>query len=768
MEGYDQGDRFCLNLIDYRTFMIKFLFPLIFFFFHFSLHSDLAETDSFISLTGYLGKKELASAIQTVLELENKPTKTLILEINSNSGDLNQVLKLAKIIYALKISQHLKVIAYLNDNVLGPAALLPFLADELYCSLFVSWGDIPLGTEGALPSNILRNQVRSLINSQNAKTPLLYVLADAMSDSSLRVIDQQGSWSIANKEEDLKYPPITASGQTLVINHEQLKTLGLVIKVLAQSEFYSLFHLHAKEGEKKEILPAAISKLDSLEKEEKLKKYIKFNPNGSNLVGHIYIGGHENSINESTWLYVKKALDYYKDKQPIFIILELNTPGGEVFAAQKIADALKEIDIQNDIPIIAFINNWAISAGAMLAYSCRFIATIKDGNMGAAEPVYVGTEGKLETASEKVNSALRADFASKAQFFDRDPLIAENMVDKDMVLVFRHGSVVKLENESQIRLTGPNPDTVIATKGKLLTLNAEGMLKYGVADFVLNPGKMGDITSVEKGQGQWPLSKTAFDSDPYFKNIPNSFVDSYQMDWKTRFFVLLATPLVSSILFMGLLVGAYMEFSSPGLTFPGIVALVSLFLIILSSFALELANWLELIFLLTGVAVILVELFVLPTFGLLGILGILLFFIGLFGMLLPGFQYVHFDYDTNSLNAAGQFFLERLAWLCGTLIISVVTIFLLARYCIPSFAGYSRFILRGSEQNGYIAGEEPKDLPQPGEKGEVLSTLRPAGKILVNERIYDAISRGDFIEAGEKVVVAELEGSTIIVQKESI
>ena len=73
---------------------------------------------------------------------------------------------------------------------------------------------------------------------------------------------------------------------------------------------------------------------------EKLKKVIHENPSGPNTVGYIYVGDHENSISQSTWLYIKQALTYYKAHPPRFIILELDTPGGEVFAAQKISDAL--------------------------------------------------------------------------------------------------------------------------------------------------------------------------------------------------------------------------------------------------------------------------------------------------------------------------------------------------------------------------------------------------------------------------------------------
>lgn len=502
--------------------------------------------------------------------------------------------------------------------------------------------------------------------------------------------------------------------------------------------------------------------------EDRLKKYIHYNSSGPNTIGHLLIEERTTGISESTWLYVKTGLDYYKKTRPAFIILELNTPGGEVYAAQKISDALKRMDIQEEIPIVTFINNWAISAGAMLAYSTRFISVVKDASMGAAEPVLLGQTGEMKEASEKINSAMRIDFANRARFFDRNPDIAEGMVDKDIILVWRDGKIVRLSAESQIRTTDPNPDTVIKAKGKLLTLTAEQMMKYGVADILLPPTKVASITQEELASGKWLGSQMALFHQSFFDKIPNPTVDSYRMDWKTKFFVFLANPIVSSLLMLGLMAGLYLEMSSPGIGLPAVLAFVCLFLIILSSLSLDIANWLEVILLITGILVVIVDLFVFPTFGLLGIIGVILFLAGLFGMMLPGIGSVEFDFDTKTWNAAGEAFVRRLAWLCGTLVLGCVVILLLARYVTPTVAAWSRLVLTGHEQEtskGYVAGVEVSKLPAVGSKGEAMSMLRPAGKVLINDAIYDAISSGNYIEQGSPIIVSRLDGSVIVVDK---
>ena len=489
---------------------------------------------------------------------------------------------------------------------------------------------------------------------------------------------------------------------------------------------------------------------------------IHYDPNASekqpNRVGHILIDDKASGISQSTWVYVKNALDYYQKQRPIFIILELNTPGGEVFAAQKISDALKEMDTQYDVPIVAFINNWAISAGAMLAYSSRYIGTVKDGSMGAAEPVLQGEGGKMESASEKVNSAIRSDFANRAAFFDRNPFVAEAMVDKDIILVRRGSDILKLDNDTQILLG----DILLSPKGKLLTLTAKEMIEIGVADFLVPPAKTVPLTEEEKVSGHYPAAKSLLFTYPFFKEIPNAVIDAYRMDWKGHFFALLAHPVVQSILFLALMLGIYMEISSPGFGIPGTVALTAIILMALSSFSQEIGGLLELILLLVGLAIILIDIFVFPTFGLLGFIGAIFFLIGLFGMMLPGFKEFSFDFDTQTLNAAGEIFILRLAYLAATFVVGLAMIALLAKYVMPHFNLFQRFVLQGYEQESF----KDTSLPQVGVRGIAATSLRPSGKVEVEESLYDAVTEGSFIDKGEGVKVVRIDGSSVVVTSE--
>jgi membrane-bound serine protease (ClpP class) len=131
--------------------------------------------------------------------------------------------------------------------------------------------------------------------------------------------------------------------------------------------------------------------------------------------------------------------------------------------------------------------------------------------------------------------------------------------------------------------------------------------------------------------------------------------------------------------------------------------------------------------------------------------------------MLPEAGAVHFDVDTQSLNAAGSAFISHLAWLCATILLGLVIILIIGRFITPKFAAWSKLVLTGHEQVGYISGESTKELPPPGTKGYALATLRPAGKVMINDVVYDAITAGNFIEKGSPIVVSRIEGSVIVV-----
>jgi len=694
---------------------------------------------------GHLSQEKMDQHKTQFKELEKSMPTTLYMVVSSHSGEIQSVLELAKELYAFREKSKCRFVVYINDEALGASGLLPFLADELYVSPTVAWGAIVSESQSALPINVLRSRIHGLITPSNPHEKELKELSSAMIDPEL----------------ELAMLPEKKKGETLVLNQFQLKSLGLIQETLAFAEFSKRY-----QPQREKVAEAESVTSDRFA--ASLKEHVHFPADKPPRVGYIDLTNRQESISQATYIYFNRALKAYKESKPSAIILEMNSPGGEVFAAERISDALKEIDTQYGIPVICYINNWAISAGAMLAYSCRYIVVAKDASMGAAEPITIGGEGKPETASEKVNSALRTVFANRAKFFNRNPDIAEAMVDKDIILVKRHDKIMKLDSEDQIRKGGIDPDTIISPKGKLLTLNADQLIEFAAADYMLAPLSLPAITEKEQELGLYPFTKSPLSQIDYFKDVPDLKVEVFHMNWQTRFLAFLASPVVSSLLFMVMIISLYMELSSGGFGLAGAMALISLFLVLLSSFALEAIHWLEPILLVFGLVLIGLEVFFFPTLGILGLIGAIFMIMGLVGMMLPGLE--SFSYDGDTLNAAGEYVLTRLAWLSGSLLISLIAIAFLSRYMWPKISLFQKLILSEAKRSqAAVTGTLPPSpltaLPEIGATCVVTSALRPAGKVVVENEEYDALSTGNFIQEGAKVQVVRIEGAKVVVEE---
>lgn len=476
--------------------------------------------------------------------------------------------------------------------------------------------------------------------------------------------------------------------------------------------------------------------------EQSLAKHLRYKSEGENRIGYLDIP-RDRPIDQSTYLYVKFALEEYIKQGVVCVCLHLNTPGGEVFPSIKIAELLQNLDTVHHIPVVAVIDNWALSAGALLAYSCRYIAVTPTAMMGAAEPVTAGPEGKMESAPEKIVSALRAEFATLAKFYGRNPLIATAMVDKDVILVKKGNEIVQLKEESDAKSFRKGSYEWVTTQGKLLTLDAEQLIDLKVADF--------------------KVESSSLLTYPFFSKIPNASLISYS-DWKIDFFAFLTNPLIASLLMMGLAIGVYMEMSHPGFGVPGIIALTCLALILISNFATHVIHWLEILFVIIGVLLFLVEVFAFPGFGLMGAIGTVLILFGLIAMMLPNLNSLPWDWNWGAWDVHASEFFERLAYIGGALILSLLFMVLFSRYVSPRLMKKSEIILEG-DQEGSVAGPEASTLPPVGSEGVAFTSLRPGGKVLIKDQFHDASAYLGFIDKGEKVVVVKILGSAIIVSK---
>jgi membrane-bound serine protease (ClpP class) len=213
----------------------------------------------------------------------------------------------------------------------------------------------------------------------------------------------------------------------------------------------------------------------------------------------------------------------------------------------------------------------------------------------------------------------------------------------------------------------------------------------------------------------------------------------------------LSTPIVSSLLIMlglgGLLYGIKTGHFG-GIATMGLGALTLFFG---AQYLAELASFLEIVMFLAGVILLAIEIFVIPGFGVVGILGIVLMITSLF--LALGGSFTATTYDTLAV---------PVYTLAGSFVGLAIIVSLMVRY-LPSSSAFSHLVLQtpASATNHELAAT--RDLL--GAEGRALTTLRPAGVAMLREERCDVITEGEYISAGEPVRVVRVEGRKVVVRR---
>ena len=410
--------------------------------------------------------------------------------------------------------------------------------------------------------------------------------------------------------------------------------------------------------------------------------------------------------------YIERSIDVAESDSAAVIVFDIDTFGGRVDAATSI----KDIIMDTRIPTAAFINKRAISAGALISLSCDYIFMTPGGSIGAATAVDI----KGEKASEKVISYMREEMASSAEANNRSREIAQAMVDESLSIDFIISSDGDTISSKQVEGF---------LKGKLITLSTKSAILLGIAD----------------------LEVITIDDIFKYLNIKSVVKKYTQESWSEKLVRFLTNPVVAP-LFMSIgMLALFMEIKSPGLGLPGITGVICLGLFFGSHFLVGLADVTELIILFSGLSLLILELFIIPGFGIAGIMGVIFILYSFFEMLIG-------NYPTPSEYKWAYFGLS-----IGiiTSIISSVIIY----KALPQTEFYKKLIpfIPQKSTDGYTISKGYDKLI--GIKGAVETDLRPSGKISVNGKIYHARSHGDYISKDEKIVVDGIDENQLLVKK---
>lgn len=420
-------------------------------------------------------------------------------------------------------------------------------------------------------------------------------------------------------------------------------------------------------------------------------------------------------IDNTTRIYLRNGLTEAQTLGADAILLHMNTYGGLLEAA----DSMRTAILYNSIPVYVFIDNNAASAGALISIACEKIFMRKGANIGAA--TVVNQTGAA--LPDKYQSYMRSMIRSTAEAhgkdtiiqgndttfkWKRDPLIAEAMVDERVVV--------------------PN----LIDTGKVLTFTADEAVTWGYCDGIAETPN--EVITKYLGYNDYEIKK-------------------YEPSWYDDLKGFLMSPILQSLLIIIIIGGIYFEMQTPGMGFPSAAAVVAAILYFAPLYLDGLAqNWEILIFVL-GLILIIAEVFVIPGFGIAGISGIIFVVTGLTLSLLNN---TDFNFEGVSTKEVGEASL--------TVLIGLGLGFVLMLWLSNKIGTKGMFRKVALHKDLEESHSSPSLISLIGKEGIAFTVLRPSGKVMIENELYDGVSDLGFIEKGTKVKVVRFENAQVYVE----
>jgi len=401
---------------------------------------------------------------------------------------------------------------------------------------------------------------------------------------------------------------------------------------------------------------------------------------------------------------VKLALEQAEALQVDVILIEMDTYGGAVTDADEIRTRI----LESKIPVYVFINKDAASAGALISIASDSIYMAPGASIGAATVVN-GADGAA--APDKYQSYMRSMMRSTAEATGRNPQIAEAMVDEKLVV--------------------PGLS------------DAESVITFSVSEAIKNG----------YCEGEYASQKAILEA----QNLQSAQVIAYEEKTVDSIISFFLNPAVSGLLILLIIGGIYFELQTPGVGFPLALAISAALLYFIPYYLNGLAeNW-EILAFVIGIILLVVEFFVIPGFGVFGVAGIVLTLGGLVLGMLPN-EALDFEWVPSS-----QLFSALLTVILAALAAVGLVFWLTPK--VNEWGAFKHLTLATTQDRsqGYPATVYSESLV--GKIGTVHSRLRPSGKVELDGEIFDAYSRGDFLEKGQAIEVISTEGTSLRVKK---
>lgn len=701
--------------------------------------SDRERIGQFVDLPGQITDRQVTLIRNQLLDLSRRSARenkeaVLVLKLVPGASTVGNVTDLARVLIDDETSS-VKTVIWIEDRIIGSHAIVALAGHEIIMAPRAAVGDIGKGK--SVPADEAAFVRRVVAKRRNPR--IAPAVAEAMMDpsSGLARIGISGDGGepdyrfvssaeltklLAAGQEVVSTDKIRESGQTTAFTTEEGLRLHFLVSRTARSD---------DEVRRAWGLPL-VARRDAESSEKPVKvAVIAIHDMITPVVSDFVVRETHKAIGEGANL----------------LIYDIDSPGGYLHSSEEIATTIAELD-PSEVTTVAWIQYEAISGAAVSALGCDQIVMTPEAKIGDVGVIVPGEDGAFDRVPEKVVSPFLLTMENLAKKKDRPVAILHAMVDRNLhVFEVTHKDTGRRTYMTQFEIDAANGEWVrgdIVPESRdeiLLTVNGERAEELQIAE--------APCASLEELKLRLGIPEEAV-----LKPRAASWVD-------TLVFVLNTGFGGFTLIFLGILC-IYLEAHVPG-GFFGIVAAGLFVLFFWSRYLGGTAGTLELVMFVMGVALLLLELFVVPGFGVFGISGLLL----MAGSLVMASS-------TFSGMSAGERFHETMSGL-GTLAGALVTVIVVAsvlNHFLPSIPLFRHLILTPP---GQITEERMADSSQPtgafgitpvsvGDRGTATSTLRPAGKATIDDKYVDVVSDGAYIEHGTMIEVVQVAGNRVVVR----
>ena len=446
----------------------------------------------------------------------------------------------------------------------------------------------------------------------------------------------------------------------------------------------------------------------------------------------------QGEINWKLSKYLRAKIEQARTSGADLLVFEIDSPGGLKTESLNLAELIRDIDWAYTV---AFVPREALSGAALVTFGCDELVVgelARIGDIGIIQ--YDPQLFAFRFAPEKIQSVLVRQARDLAASKGRSGELAEAMINKEFIVYQRtkDGQVEYLGQPSEDTRPVGGWEVVPESKKGFLTVNGVRAQELGLASqFSKDRDEIAKLLSFELSQAR--ILRHTFTDDVVY---------------------LLNHPIITGFLILIGLVALLTELSVPGIGVGGLLAGLCAALFFWSRFLGGTSTWLEVLLFAAGAVFLLMELFVIPGWGVSGVMGIFLMTASIF----MASQDFVIPSDGRQWN---QFLTSMLMLACSGLLFVIAAAFIVKNLgYIPIF---SKLVLAPpvEESDDMSKDDKPGILEHPdvsvGDWGRAESLLRPAGRAIFAGRSFDVVSDGEFIEPGSQVKVLDIQGNRIVV-----